>query len=163
MTLLRLRIADDPTLWESLGFAVSDGTCTIGGVELELAGSSAGSGIVGWTLEGDWPAEMDGIATLSGAAASATPSTASRPASHPNHVTSIDHLVVSTPDLDRTIEALLAAGLELRRIREIGKGIRRDAQAGRRPQHRGQPADQLGHTGRSGRRRRLFAGNTYAG
>ena len=124
MTLLRLRIADDPTQWESLGFAVSDGTCTIGGVELELAGSSAGSGIVGWTLEGDWPAEMDGIATLSGAAASATPSTASRPASHPNHVTSIDHLVVSTPDLDRTIEALLAAGLELRRIREIGKGIR---------------------------------------
>jgi len=32
----------------------------------------------------------------------------------------IDHVVVTTPDLDRTVEALAAVGLEARRTREAG-------------------------------------------
>jgi hypothetical protein len=41
-----------------------------------------------------------------------------RSACHPNGVTAIDHLVVATPDLDRTVRALEVAGLQLRRTRE---------------------------------------------
>ena len=37
---------------------------------------------------------------------------------HPNGVTALDHVVAITPDLDRTVAALEAAGLDLRRIRE---------------------------------------------
>ena len=36
---------------------------------------------------------------------------------HPNGITGIDHVVVLTPDLDRTVGVLEAAGLALRRIR----------------------------------------------
>jgi hypothetical protein len=40
------------------------------------------------------------------------------PPAHPNGVTAIDHVVAVSPRLDRTVAALQAAGLELRRIRE---------------------------------------------
>ena len=125
MTVRCLRIADDPSLWRSLGFAVTDDRCVIGGVELELAGSADGrdestSAIVGWTLDGAWPATIDGIATTS--QIPGDPGATGAPS--PNGVTSIDHLVISTPDLDRTIDAFIGTGFELRRIREIGRGMR---------------------------------------
>lgn len=37
---------------------------------------------------------------------------------HPNGVKAIDHVVAMSPDLDRGIDALQAAGLDLRRVRE---------------------------------------------
>jgi hypothetical protein len=37
---------------------------------------------------------------------------------HPNGVARIDHVVLLSPDLDRTVEELRADGFELRRIRE---------------------------------------------
>ncbi len=37
---------------------------------------------------------------------------------HPNGVVAIDHVVVSTPDLERTVAALEGLGLECRRRRE---------------------------------------------
>src|SRR5207302_9523008 len=39
------------------------------------------------------------------------------PATHPNGTVEIDHLVVSTPALERTVDALAAIGLEPRRYR----------------------------------------------
>jgi len=44
------------------------------------------------------------------------------PGGHPNGVTHIDHLVVLTPDLDRTTAAIGALGIEARRTREAGPG-----------------------------------------
>jgi catechol 2,3-dioxygenase-like lactoylglutathione lyase family enzyme len=41
-----------------------------------------------------------------------------RAAAHPNGVVGLDHVVVVTPDLERTIGACEAAGLGLRRIRD---------------------------------------------
>jgi hypothetical protein len=41
-----------------------------------------------------------------------------RPPSHPNGVARIDHVVMLSPDLDRTVEELRADRFELRRIRE---------------------------------------------
>ncbi len=39
---------------------------------------------------------------------------------HPNGVVSLDHLVVATPHIGRTVASLTSAGIELRRVREIG-------------------------------------------
>ena len=69
-------------------------------------------GISQWALRGDVPTSIDGLPT--------TTSITELPdaPTHPNHIVAIDHLVVLTPDLDRTIDALAECGLELRRIRE---------------------------------------------
>jgi hypothetical protein len=42
------------------------------------------------------------------------------PGAHPNGVVALDHLVITTPDHDRTIKAFEAAGYDLRRVRETG-------------------------------------------
>lgn len=100
MRLTGLRVADDPATWEALGFAVVDDAVTVGGVRIELAGSEAGEGILGWTLDG---AETDGPG-------------------HPNGVVAVDHVVAFTNDLDAAMERLAADGLQVRRVREAGEG-----------------------------------------
>ena len=85
----------------------------LGEVRIRLAGSDAGRGIVGWSLRGVASTELDGLPT--------SPSDREPPGegpAHPNGVTGIDHVVAIAPDLDRTVAALEAAGLDLRRIRE---------------------------------------------
>jgi hypothetical protein len=77
----------------------------------------AGSGIGGWILRGDAPADIDGLATK--VSEEAPP--AERLA-HPNGAVQIDHIVVFTPDLERTTTALEAAGIERRRVREADVG-----------------------------------------
>ena len=57
-------------------------------------------------------ADADGLRTV----ASERPPAAG--GAHPNGVESIDHVVVMTPDLDRTAEVLRGAGLDFRRLRE---------------------------------------------
>ncbi len=44
-------------------------------------------------------------------------------ADQPNGVTGVDHVVVATPDLPRTLDALGGAGFQLRRVREAGNGV----------------------------------------
>lgn len=112
-TLDQLTVADDPSAWSALGFAVEDDTCVLGDVRIRLAGSGAGKGLTGWSLREVESTELDGLAT--------TRSDREPPAespSHPNGITAIDHVVAITPALERTIAALDAAGLDLRRIRE---------------------------------------------
>jgi len=123
ITVAEIAVADAPEAWARAGFAVdSDDVCRIGGVNIRLAGSGRGSGIVGWSLRGlpDGSAdELDGIPTTRSNAV------VSMPALHPNGVTDIDHIVLFSPDLDRTVAALAAIGVEPRR--------ERDAQLGGRP------------------------------
>ena len=58
--------------------------------------------------------ELDGLPTVAGSVrASSTPSP-----EHPNGVVRVDHVVAFSPDLTRTLPALEAAGLDLRRVRE---------------------------------------------
>ena len=85
----------------------------LGSVEVRLLGSDAGRGVAGWTLRGVGSLELDGLPTER--AYSEVPPAG--PA-HANGVRAIDHVVVLTPDLDRTVSRLQAGGLELRRIRE---------------------------------------------
>jgi hypothetical protein len=114
--LVELRIAAPPAAWAAAGFAVGgDGRCRIGSTELVLVGGDGG--MTSWTLDGAIPAD-EGIDGLPTAVAAPGPE---RPApEHPNGVTAIDHVVITTPDTARTFEALEAAGFELRRVRDAG-------------------------------------------
>ncbi len=111
--LQELRLADEPERWEALGFTLHDDVVPIGSVDVRLGGARDGASITGWTLAGNAGAELDGLPTSLGA-----PRAAPAAVIHPNGVTHIDHVVAVSPDLDRTIGVLTAAGLDLRRVRE---------------------------------------------
>jgi hypothetical protein len=125
-SLVEIEVGDDPVAWASLGFAVGDdGVARVGHVTIRLAGAhdERGRGIVGWTLDAAAPAgDIDGLPTAYAATRAGAGDRAGPPGAHPNGVVAIDHLVVMTPDLDRTTEALAAVGLEARRTREAGGG-----------------------------------------
>jgi hypothetical protein len=112
ITVDELVVADPPELWQELGFRVEDDACDIGSVRVRLD-SRAGKRIVSWSLRGVDGHELDGLKT---APSSSDPRDGTQP--HPNGVTAIDHVVAFSPDLDRTVAALEAAGFDLRRIRE---------------------------------------------
>jgi len=123
-------VADAPERWAAFGFTVADGCCQLGGVRVRLVGGDAGQGIVSWSLRGIADgAELDGLPTersdvLAPASVPVSPSTpapnlpSSGTPAHPNGVIGVDHVVAMSPALDRTVAALRAAGLDLRRIRE---------------------------------------------
>jgi hypothetical protein len=93
-----LEIADEPSAWAAVGFEVEDGGCRVSRVNLRLIGRGSRRGILDWTL-GDSPAgDMAGP--------------------HPNGVVRVDHVVMVTPDLDRTVAELESNGFDLRRTRE---------------------------------------------
>jgi hypothetical protein len=112
-TIDELTVADEPAAWSALGFELDGDTCVVGDVRIRLAGIGAGAGLSGWSLRGVEADDLDGLATVR----SDRPAPIEHPA-HPNGVVAIDHVVVISPALERTIAALQGAGLDLRRIRE---------------------------------------------
>jgi hypothetical protein len=120
-TIGALTLGDPPEPWEALGFTVSDGRIDLGGVRLNLG--AGGPGITSWTLRGiDRVEEIDGLATT------VTGDEAPAGLAHPNGAVAVDHVVVVTPDFERTQGALDHAGISLRRIRDAGgfrQGFRR--------------------------------------
>jgi hypothetical protein len=108
-----LKVADSPAAWEACGFAVADGVCVVGDMRFRFVGGEGRRGIVRWSLRGVESVELDGLAT----SRSDRPPPSEAPA-HPNGITGLDHLVAISSDLDRTVGALVSAGLDLRRIRE---------------------------------------------
>ena len=114
-TLQALVTGDDPDAWTAAGFAVEQGALEVGGVGIVCTGD--GRGHNRWTLGPDVPStDLDGI-----------PSVAIDPAApagtgHPNGISAVDHVVVRSPDLDRTTGALGAAGFDCRRIRDVPGG-----------------------------------------
>lgn len=116
VTVDEILVADPPETWAAAGFSVSDGLCRVGGVGIRLVGRAHGAGIIGWSLGGVDVDDLDGIPT---AASEAVPAA---PAEHANGVTGIDHIVLLSPDLDRTVTALGAVGAQPRRERlgELG-------------------------------------------
>jgi catechol 2,3-dioxygenase-like lactoylglutathione lyase family enzyme len=116
-TIAELIIADHPEAWQAVGFAVGDdGVCQLGTVRVRLDPSS-GTGVVAWVLAGapdESVTDVDGLPTSHGDPS--PPATASH---HPLGVRSIDHVVVLTPDLDRTVQAVeRSLGLPLKRVRD---------------------------------------------
>jgi len=133
VSIEELVLADEPERWAALGFAVERDAVQLGAVRLRLAGEKAGRGIVGWSLRGIASTELDGLPTeRTGAAPEGecgpgeggpgegrASADASRPSvEHTNGVVAIDHVVAMTPALERTVQALRCAHLDLRRIRE---------------------------------------------
>jgi len=113
VTIDELTVADPPAAWAAVGFAVEGETCVVGDVRIRLAGEAEGRGLIGWSLCGAEATELDGLPT--------TRSDRPRPGEappHPNGIAAIDHVVAISPDLERTVTALRAAGLDLRRVRE---------------------------------------------
>jgi hypothetical protein len=115
VVLTELTLGGDATPWERLGFGVAGDGLRVGAVRLSFE-AGAPAGIAGWTLAGTRSADLDGLATRPAAETEA----AGEPPVHPNGALRLDHVVVFTPDLDRTLAALEGAGLELRRVRDAG-------------------------------------------
>ena len=110
-------LGDEPEAWRSLGFTVADDVVALGGVRIRLAGS--GGGVIGWSLR-----DLPGGADLGGLDAASSDAPPPDPVAHPIGATAVDHVVALTPDFDRTVRALRAAGLDYRSTREAGGGFR---------------------------------------
>jgi hypothetical protein len=138
VTVDELQVADPADAWTRAGFSVdsggdSDAVCRIGGVRIRLVGRGRGTGIVGWSLRG-LPSDrtiddLDGVPTArsrpGGDIGPISGTDIATPAAHSNGVTSIDHVVLLSPDLGRTVEALAAIGVDPRRARDGELGGRR--------------------------------------
>ena len=114
-----LTVAGDADAWRSIGLTVTaDGLIPLVGTSIRIvpAAENDSIGIVGWALSGARDTtDIDGLATE--VVAPATPVYAD----HPLGASGLDHVVVSTADLERTSGAIAAAtGCELKRIREVG-------------------------------------------
>jgi hypothetical protein len=114
-----LTVAGDADAWRSIGLTVTaDGLIPLVGTSIRIvpAAEDDSIGIVGWALSGARDTtDIDGLATE--VVAPATPVYAD----HPLGASGLDHVVVSTADLERTSGAIAAAtGCELKRIREVG-------------------------------------------
>lgn len=121
--LLSLSVSDSPGMWAGLGFTVVDGAVQIGSTRIVCNGSESEPadgprGITAWTLSvdgGALPATIDGLVTMAVSEGADPTGLAPR---HTNGVVAIDHLVVMTPDVDRTVANFEGLGLECRRRRE---------------------------------------------
>ena len=116
-TINALVIADPPEAWAGAVFTVGDdGTCVVGQVRLRLVGREGDrKRILCWSLRGvpEDTESIDGLATTTSDEPMPSPVT------HANGVELIDHLVIMSPDVDRTIAALNAVGLDTLRTRHV--------------------------------------------
>jgi hypothetical protein len=116
--ITELRLGCPPDRLTGLGFALSDQRLRIGAVDVAVDPAST-AGLTGWSLAGIASDDLDGVPTRV-VDLDDVPGAGSPAADHPNGALWIDHVVVRTPDLDRTLGALAAAGLDLRRTRDAG-------------------------------------------
>lgn len=140
--LAELVLAADPASWADAGFGVDGGSCVVGGVRLRFVAADdvdvdvdvavgaggGGGGVRGWgmtALANGPPDDVEGLATWE----VPEPPGLAGPDAHALEVVRIDHVVVLTPDLDRTVAAVEAGlGVPLRRQRDGPSGSGAPAQ-----------------------------------
>ena len=114
MSVLReLVVGDEPGVWKELGFTVEGDRCRVGHVDI-VFDPSVGKGIRKWTLVGDGEGDVDGVPTTwvdDGLEATGP---------HPNGIFEIDHVVLTTPDVQRTVSTLEGLGIMAKRQRDTG-------------------------------------------
>ena len=115
MAAALIELGDAPTAWAPLGFAPdAAGEVALDGVRLRLTGR--GGGILAMRAEGVTGDRPDGLPLAPGGGGETTSA-----APHPNGAVAVDHVVALTDSLPRTVAALEAAGLDLRRTTEDGR------------------------------------------
>jgi catechol 2,3-dioxygenase-like lactoylglutathione lyase family enzyme len=114
VTVAEIVLAADSQPWTAAGFRIDGDELRVGAVTLRLAGADAGRRVLSCALRGIDSEGLDGLPVVP----SDAPLGAEPAEPHPNGVTRIDHLVAFTPDLDRSVAAGEAAGLDLRRVRD---------------------------------------------
>jgi Glyoxalase/Bleomycin resistance protein/Dioxygenase superfamily len=125
--LAELVLADDAEAWRAGGFSVgADDTCVIGTVTLRFVEPKAGEkGIRSWGIAG---APDESVTNIDGLVTTHVEPSPIEPVHHPLGVRSIDHIVVMTPNIERTTGAVeRCLGVPLRRTRDgetTGRAIR---------------------------------------
>jgi len=115
--LTALIVDDAIEAWNAAGFA-GDDVVRIGSTTIVTTASSEQRG--DGHRQGNTGAAIQGVGELDGLAlGSWTPAERPDNLEHPNGVVAIDHVVVMTPDSDRTTERFEEQGIEARRVRKI--------------------------------------------
>lgn len=112
--LVGLEVGDDPDSWRRAGFGVVDDRMVVGGVTVRLVGGDGGRGVRSASLDPPVTDDVDGLRLVTADHGDGHPSASDAPA-HANGVTAIDHVVVSSDDVERTTTALATCGLSPRR------------------------------------------------
>ena len=111
--LKELVVGDEAAVWKEIGFTVEGDRCRVGHVDV-IFDPSVGKGIRKWTLVGEGPDTVEGIPTTwAGDGLDAA-------GAHANGIFEIDHVVLTSPDLRRTVSALEGLGIRALRERETG-------------------------------------------
>ncbi len=106
-------VGGDAAAWAEAGFTVGGSGFRLGTVDVHV--HPAITGVGAWSLTDVDVDEIDGLATQPPA-----PAPVELPATHANGAMLLDHVVVTTQDLDRTTAALEGQGLVARRTRDAG-------------------------------------------
>jgi hypothetical protein len=125
ITVDELIVGDEPEAWRAAGFTVDDdGTCRVGHVRIRLVGRGQGKRIRSWSLRGVDTDVLDGdptggdITNIDGIPTTTSNEPWCDPADHANGALIIDHIVLVTPDQQRTIARFEAVDLHPRRTRQ---------------------------------------------
>lgn len=127
-SLIGLSTGERVETWRALGFRADGDQIALGlggSGPMTLTCAGDGGGPHRWALCEDGAEDHHSVADVDGIAitwvAAAEPPGLSA-AAHPNTVVGLDHVVVRSPDLDRTTAALTALGADRRRIRSVTVG-----------------------------------------
>jgi hypothetical protein len=111
--LKELVVGDEAAVWKEIGFNVDGDRCRVGHVDV-IFDPSVGKGIRKWTLVGAGPDDVEGIPT------NWSDDGIEAAGAHPNGIFEIDHVVLTSPDLQRTVKTLGGLGIPALRERETG-------------------------------------------
>jgi hypothetical protein len=107
-----------PEPWTRLGLTVVDGTIPLFGTGIRLD-EAAPPGLVRWSLSG---VPDESVRDIDGLVTEVVPRAIPMLVEHANGAIGLDHVVVTTNDLERTCAAVeTATGAPLRRVREVGE------------------------------------------
>ncbi|MEX1177116.1 MAG: hypothetical protein WEB09_01520 [Nitriliruptor sp.] len=120
LRLTGLVVGDDPAAWTAMGMPVVGDRATVDGVTIRLVGADGPRGVLGWELDPPVDHALDGLAA---ADATGHPADADGvPTGRRDAVVALDHVVVATPDVERTTAAVNALGIEPRRTVDAARG-----------------------------------------
>lgn len=127
--LRRILVNESPEPWLLAGFSIDENHCSIGGIDISFGEATSGHGVK-WELAGidSTIASIDGIPTRQATDPSTVPYIGdisdsdiddSKLTIHPNGVTRLDHVVVTTDNIQRTVESMEAAGFSVSRQQNV--------------------------------------------